>query len=302
MAIHGSSVLVLLALCAAPTAAVRQGDFDGELGLEGQIGTQDDDQSTAAGQEGIHVQNSSLTQGPTTKQIKMASSSAGFAKKVYSAFVLGGQFASIPGVGGTIISKGIAIWVSQKQMAIKRKGLCSEFLHTDFGDRLMRAWENVVCPAMETGALPVAHAINWLLYMETFLAVLAYLSAHPDHCTRYLSAIQASWNDMADGVQLASAEHYWKYEFHWRDFKNHPVSAQRDKNLAGLKKQLKLLGTTWNPFQSTSSLDRIIRVAKKLRLYNDAGELTAPECLAATATGGGTLGVRDAIVNTIGVA
>lgn len=301
MATHGLSVLVLLALCTAPIAAVRHGGLDDGTGLDSQIGTQDDDQSTAAGQEGNHLQNNSLTQGPTTKQIKMASSSAGFAKKVYSAFVLGGNFASIPGVGGTIISKGIAIWVSQKRMAIKRKALCAEFMHTDFGDRLLRTWNNVICPAMEARTLPVAHAINWLLYMETFLAVLSYVSAHPDDCTRHLSSIQQSWNDMADGVQLASAEHYWKYEFSWRDFKNHPVSATREKTLDGLTKQLNL-GTTWNPFRSTSSLDRIISVAKRLRLYNDAGELTAPECLAATASGGGTLLVRDAIVDMVGLA
>lgn len=299
MATHGFSVLVLLAVCTTPTAAVRHGELDDEMGLD--TGAQDDGQSIAAGHEGTHVQNSSRTQAPTTKQIKMASSSAGFAKKAFSAFVLGGQFASIPGVGGTIIGKGIAIWVAQKQIAVKRKGLCADFMTTDFGDRLMRVWNNAVCPAMETGTLPVEHAINWLLYMETFLAVVAYTSAHPDQCDRYIRAIQQSWNDMADAVQLASAERYWKYEFSWRDFKSHPVSAVREKSYDAMKAQMQL-ATTWNPFRSTSALDRIIDVAKGLRLYNDAGELSAPECLAATASGGGTLMAKAAVMDMVGLA
>jgi len=288
MAIRGLPVL-LLGACTAPVAAARQGEFVDEVGLQSQTGSQDDDHSTASGQEATHVQNRSLTREPTLKQIKMASASAGAARNAYVVAYGGGELFSIAGVGGTIISKGIRIWIKHKEIAIQRKGVCAEFMRIDIANRLLRVWEKVICPAAQAGSLPVPHAINWLLCMETFLAVLAYVSAHPDTCDRYISAIQTSWNDMADGAALASDETYVKYVTKFKyvpgtwplsrdNIKSYPVHAQRTKTLDGLKEQL-ALGTTWNPFRSTSSLDKIIRVAIGLRLYNDAGELTAPECL-----------------------
>lgn len=303
MVIRGFIVLVFLGLLMAPTSAARQGQHDDELNLESQIDTQDEDQSSAAGQQGTQMQNSSQARGPTLKQIKMASAAAGFAKTVYSGFALSGMFASFSGAGGTIVSRGVKIWAKEMEIRRLRDARCAEFLQKDFGREMLRVWEGVIVPALtdeavgchdcdskekeacEKGRMKNDNCLmieriaeHWLLYMETFLAVLAYISAHPDQCTSHLDSIQSSWNDLADGVDLATSTFHWKYEFSWRDFKDHPTAAQRETTMSGMKRQLEL-GTAWNPFRSRSSLERIIVVAKILDIYDPEGRIAAPECL-----------------------
>lgn len=303
MGVRAFVMLALLASLAAPTSAARQGQHDGEMSLEGHVEFQDDGQSGAAGQGGSQMQNRSLTGGPTIKQVKMASRSANLVKGVFSNFALGGKITSFNGVAAIIVRKGVEIWAKQQHIKLLRAALCEEFLHTDFESEMTRVWDGVIVPALtdeaagcndcdaievevcEKGSmkndkcLMVEHiAEHWLLYMETFLAVLAYISAHPDMCMSHLTQIQSSWNDLADGVHLATSTFYWKYEFNWQDFKNHPRAGQRETSMDGMTKQLQL-GTKFNPFRSASSLERIIAVAKHLGIYDAEGRITAPECL-----------------------
>ncbi|CAK0822132.1 unnamed protein product [Prorocentrum cordatum] len=161
-------------------------------------------------------------------------------------------------------------------------------MNRDFGRQMQRVWDEVIVPALASTAGECRVdgqceymsdiADRWLLYMETFLHVLTYLTAHPDMCPSYINAIQASWNDLADGTQLAYGSSKWVYEFWWSDFMNHPHLEQRPRSMEGVYRQMDL-DTTWNPFRSTSSLDRILSVARKLGIYNARGEVAAPECL-----------------------
>merc|ERR1719424_2426915 len=171
-----------------------------------------------------------------------------------------------------------------------KQGLCYEFMtRFDSGRQMQQVWDDVIVPALaSSGAGCIAcqeqgteytgdkigkMAENWLLYMETFLHVLTYLTAHEDQCTNYISTIQSSWNDLADGARLAYGGYNWVYEFWWSDFMNHPRLEQRPASLKGLYEGVSL-HTTWNPFRSKSSLDRIIGVANSLGIYNEMGQVT----------------------------
>lgn len=306
MAILGFIALVFLTSLAGPTSAARQGLSDEDLNLEGQIGDQGYHQSSAADQEGLQMQNDSLT-SPTSQQIRQASATAGFANRVYDAFALGGSMTSIPSIGGTIISAGLKLWVGQMRIHMLKLGLCADFMHShDFGAQMRTVWDDVIVPAL-TASAANCHtcssqgggaaeekcgspgdmknldcekmsniAQNWLLYMEVFLNVLTYLTAHADLCTTHISQVQRSWNDLAEGVKLAYGGHHWVYEFWWSDFMNHPKSAHRPASMEGVDKQM-TLHTTWNPFRTDSSLDRIIGVAIRLGIYDNNGEVKAEE-------------------------
>jgi len=305
MAIRGFIALVLLISLAGPTSAARQGLSDEELNLESQFGAQGDHESSAAGQEGIQMQNNSLT-SPTTLQIRQASATAGFGTKVHDAFALLGSVATIPNIGANIINAGVTLWRRQMELHIMSVGLCADFMHNNnnFGGQMRQVLDQVIVPALaseaagchacasqwgDAGCVPgqmkngdcekmVNIAEGWLLYMETFLHVITYLTARSDLCPSYISDIQKSWNDLTKGTQLAYGSSHYVYDFWWKDFMDHPRLEQRPASMEGVGKEMEL-ATTWNPFRSESSLDRIIDVAIKLGIYNDRGEVSATECL-----------------------
>jgi len=336
---QGCTVLVLLAFLAAPISAARPSLSDvelnlegqigtqddnqssaelnlegqigtqddnqssAELNLEGQIGTQDDNQSSAAFQEGTQVQDKSLARTPTTERIRLASASAAFGTTAYGAFATGAAITSAQSIGAMIIMKGVSIWQKQLEIEMIYGFACDQYMKMKawgpngksgeaFQTILQRIWGVVFVPALiregseggdpeETQKL-VTSAQNFLLYTEAFLAVGAYIRAHPTSCPSHLTNIQWSWNQVQDAYDLAYNSRYKKKEFHltnprtgdWNPA-DYPVWADRETTMSAMKSEMET-STEWSIFRWTSAIDRIVGVAKSLGLYNEEGQLIAP--------------------------
>jgi hypothetical protein len=238
-----------------------------------------------------------------TMKVRKTAAAASFGARALNAFTKGAQITNPAAIGKGIIMKGISFWVKQQEINRLRMGLCYDFFtRFDFEKQLLYVWDRVITPPMEEEARDCSEddddnskecdatwteiAENWILYAETFLAVLTHLTQHQESCDRNIDAIQRSWNDLAKGVEQARpGREEWVWEFHWSDGAYHVARNERGiarrKQIEPSRKRMEKQLRRHTPFfSSDSSVERIIGVAKRLGIYNErTGESEFSEAL-----------------------